>query len=181
MKLDKKYIKIIICIIIIILLLVGTFTNLWTVISTPKNIGESMDFKFTIGLFKFCRISSKDNECQNISDIKGDPEVSKNVLTTIKNIKIFLFAGIVLILLSIIILLFIPKQREYFILTLGLGGILSIIGVSIWSTNKNLNGKFFKDSIPEINVGFGYSYYLQLFAGIIAILYTICNQFFLKY
>ena len=62
-----------------------------------------------------------------------------------------------------------PKQKEYFVLCLVLAGILSVISVIIWN-----NDKAFKNYIGDVK--HGYSWYLQLFNGLIAILLGSLTQ-----
>ena len=168
MKYNTESIKIYGVILILILGIVAVSTNYWSINNINKNNNPDNINNNTInsnfGLWKFCQTQGNDKKiCINTANL------SSNNLQNLNTVKILSISSLFLIALSLYLLYYMPKQKEYFVLCLVLAGILSVISVIIWN-----NDKAFKNYIGDVK--HGYSWYLQLFNGLIAILLGSLTQ-----
>jgi len=168
MKYNTESIKIYVVILILILSIIAVSTNYWSINSiTLNNDPDSNITNITsdYGLWNFCQSQGNNRKtCINTMDI------SSNNLKNLKTVRILSISSLVLIALSLYLLYAMPNQKEYFILCVVLSGILSIISVILWN-----NDPAFKNIIGSIK--HGYSWYLELISGLIAILLGILTQF----
>ena len=69
-----------------------------------------------------------------------------------------------------------PKQKEYFILCLVLAGILSVASIILWNNDPSLNNSDASGS-GSLEIKHGYSWYLELISGLLAVLLAGLTQF----
>jgi len=165
MKYNTESIKIYVVILILILSIVAVSTNYWSINSITLNNDPDSNITSDYGLWNFCQSQGNNKKtCINTMDI------TSNNLKNLKTVRILSISSLVLIALSLYLLYAMPNQKEYFILCVVLSGILSIISVILWN-----NDPAFKNIIGAIK--HGYSWYLELISGLIAILLGILTQF----
>jgi len=164
-------------ILILILGIVAVSTNYWSTSkgSVPYDLqGDTGKYSINIGLWKACTSiegipgSGDNNTCVDSS--KSGPDDDNPNLKNIKTVRILSISSLVLIALSLYLLYAMPKQKEYFILCLVLAGILSVISVILWNNDPGL-----KD--PLHTAKHGYSWYLELISGLLAVLLAGLTQF----
>lgn len=142
---------------IITILAISLATNKWTVISNKI-------FTANQGVWQSCG-----NIDFNIKDINVDVKGEKCIGTSDSSftpIKILTVLGLVLIVLGLIL----TNYHTYSNIIIVLGGICSLISAIIWSTNKKLK--------PD-GTNYGYSWYLQLIGGILAIITGLFTQIYI--
>lgn len=158
-------ISIVLIILILILITVAIFTNYWN--SNSSKILDST-MKSNNGLWQSCSsvsipaLNTSTYNCTSYS--KTSAKLPKALLT----VKILAISGMVLLLVSAFLLFLAPQKREWCVISIILGGLLSIAAASVWATDKNLK---------PTGSSFGYSYYLELIGGIIAFLFGLLLQF----
>ena len=168
--LRSNIVVIIIAVIVALVIGLGTFTNYWTVysrnIQNPANPSDTISAKYNSGLWKTC-ISLDD--VKNCADTKHASKTQdSNNLNGSKGAAII---GFSLIILGVIILIFAPKTYIAFTIAFILGGIASVASAISWASDRTLN--------PD-DTSYGYSYYLELIGGIIAVVFALYAQIKLK-
>ena len=165
---NSNIIKIGVIILILILGIIAISTKYW---STNNIKIYGVNAGIDIGLWKVCTYMKGKNQdktiCNNTNKQNG-PD-----LKHLNAVKILSISSIVLVVISLYLIYAMPKHKEYFILSLVLAGILSIISVILWNNDpslKNTTGDKSNDLKP------GYSFYLELSSGLIAILLGILTQ-----
>jgi hypothetical protein len=171
MKVNNQSIKMYSIILILILGIVAVSTNYWsttnTINSINSNTGNPAKLSGDIGLWKSCLYDTELSETQSDCTNSSDPSIG---LKNLKTVRILSISSLVLIALSLYLLYAMPKQKEYFILCLVLAGILSVISVILWNNDPGI-----KD--PSGNTKHGYSWYLELISGLLAVLLAGLTQF----
>jgi hypothetical protein len=178
MKYNNQSIKMYGVILILILGIVAVSTNYWSTstVSISDNEGDSLKMTGEVGLWKSCTKGSANIPDINVQGINidtanctdsSDPSVG---LKNLKTVRILSISSLVLIALSLYLLYAMPKQKEYFILCLVLAGILSVISVILWNNDPGLKE-------PSGNAKHGYSWYLELISGLLAVLLAGLTQF----
>lgn len=167
-------IKIFGIIITLLFSIIGIFTSNWT---EYKQTIFGFSMKSSIGLFKY----STPNDSGFISSLLKDQK------TNLPFIKFFAILSLILIIVSLILIFL--KINNLSMIILLLSAVFSITSIILWSTDKNLkpiNGggsNIFGDTNKEPNTdipsdenllsiksSYGYSWYLELFSGILAII-----------
>ena len=178
MKYNNESIKMYSVILILILSIVAVSTNYW---STSKGTiddkqGDIAKYSVNAGLWKACTSISTSikgipgpgnkNQCMDTST----PGPNGLNLKNLNTVKILSISSLVLFALSLYLLYAMPKQKEYFVLCLVLAGILSIASVIAWNNDPSL-----KDQGNKLKQG--YSWYLELSSGLLAVLLAGLTQF----
>lgn len=187
---EHEHIKLYIALtVVIIILFVSLLTNRWTVLNGSKqqsvmgiNAGESGNMN--VGIWQTCGNISANINTPNMPNININNNMrrginidahscSSNSDSNFTPVKILSILGIGLLIGAIVLLNMMPEQHMYSVIAVMLGGICSLAAAIVWSTNKNLK--------PD-GTDFGYSWYLQLIASILAIITGLLMQFnFLQY
>jgi len=170
--------------IVIIILFVSLLTNKWTILNGSKqqsgmgiNAGETGNMN--VGIWQTCASISANINTPNMPNININNNMRRgitidanscgpNVDSNFTPVKILAILGLVLLIGSIVLLNMMPEHHMYSIITIILGGLCSLVAAIIWSTNKNLK--------PD-GTDFGYSWYLQLIASILAVITGLLMQF----
>ena len=168
---------------VIIILFVSLLTNKWTVLNGSKQqsgmgINAGVSGNMNSGIWQTCGNISANINTPNIPNINvnnmrrginiNENSCDSNVDSNFTPVKILSILGIVLLIGSIVLLNMMPEHHMYSIITIILGGLSSLVAAIIWSTNKNLK--------PD-GTDFGYSWYLQLIASILAVITGLLMQF----
>ena len=168
---NSTQIKTGVIILILILGIIAISTKYWSTSTLATNdvFGNSVQTTGDIGLWESCvytkGLGQTVSQCENSSE----SDILGGGLKHLTSVKILSISSIVLVVLSLYLLYAMPKQKQYFILSLVLAGILSIISVILWNNEPS-----FKNNITDLKPG--YSFYLELSSGIIAILLGILTQ-----
>lgn len=172
MKYNNQSIKMYGVILILILGIVAVSTNYWSTstinMNDPDN-GNSAKMSGDIGLWKSCLYLNEQGNTQSDCKNSSDPDIG---LKNIKTVRILSISSLVLIAISLYLLYAMPKQQEYFILCLVLAGILSVASVILWNNDPGL-----KDPSNTNTAKHGYSWYLELISGLLAVLLAGLTQF----
>jgi len=172
MKVNNQSIKMYSIILILILGIVAVSTNYWSTSSgnIPYDIqGDTTSYRLNLGLWKSCTSikgpdGSDNNSCMDTSDPNGPN------FKNLKTVRILSISSLVLLAISLYLLYAMPKQKEYFVLFLVLAGILSISSIISWNNDPGA-----KDAGNQLK--HGYSWYLELISGLLAILLAGLTQF----
>ena len=175
MKFNNQSIKMYSIIFILILGIVAVSTNYWstnTINTIDPDTRNPAKMSGDIGLWKSCMYVNESGNTQSdcTDSSESGPDDSTPNLKNIKTVRILSISSLVLIALSLYLLYAMPKQKEYFILCLVLAGILSVISVILWNNDPGL-----KD--PSNTAKHGYSWYLELISGLLAVLLGGLTQF----
>lgn len=147
----------------LILLVIALLTSKW---STSDGIGSN---KLSFGLWKNC----VDNKCGNINRIYNN-DFPKSVLEVCRglviiSILILIYTGIVLL-----------SKQKFNINLIFVAGIISLLSSLLWFIEFRKITISGSGSIPPtiVNYNLGYSFYLNLFSGLICVLYFIFQKYF---
>ncbi len=142
--------------VIIIFSIIAISTNYWM-------YGSNLDFEENIGLWNTCSsISSDTNEtCEKTSDL--------NKIKNLIAIQFFSVSSLLLMIASLFLMHFFPNKL-YSVICIGLSGIFALISCILWKTDPSM-----KDKDP--NAKTGYSFYLEIFSGLLAITLSILLQY----
>lgn len=142
---------------IITILAISLATNKWTVISNQILSANQ-------GVWQACGQVQLNIKTGNI-DIDGKKCVSTSD-SAFTPIKILTVLGLVLVVFGLLL----SNYHIYSNISIILGGICALIAAIIWSTNKKLK--------PD-GTNYGYSWYLQLIGGILAIITGLFTQIYI--
>ena len=142
---------------IITILAISLATNKWTVISNQILSANQ-------GVWQACGQVQLNIKTGNI-DIDSQKCVPTND-STFTPIKILTVSGSVLVVLGLLL----TNYHTYSNISIILGGICALVAAIIWSTNKKLK--------PD-GTNYGYSWYLQLIGGILAIITGLFTQIYI--
>ena len=153
--------RIIILGVIILFLLISTFTSTWATLTKSQSSGNTkMNYENTIGLWNTCAyttlkgdINSNSTNCASIS--------SDNIPTSFKITKICIILSLILIIAGVALYYVKPEYNFNYILFIS-AGVISLIGSISWNSFLNNNNDFKEYS-------FGYSWYFNLIAGIASV------------
>ena len=177
MKFDNSnLIKIIPVAFILIISIIAVSTNYWSTTSVVDD--DTSVVNIDIGLWKVCNTTGDLIECKDTDNIGYD--LGSNAKYEFKNleaIKILSISSIVLILISIVVLFLIPNNKEYLVIFLVLAGLFFIISAILLKTEPLFKNALLINSMKGYSLKSGYSWYLELIGGIIAILLGIATQF----
>ena len=157
----------------LILILISTFTTNWSVY---KISGPDASVSGSMGLWKIC---GKSSESVTGSTLEGCSSVDSSGALTFT--RIFSITSLVVSILALLLLLYyifnnstIINNNKLFYgsIFLLLSGIFSTIACIIWASSKQTNNEVSK---------LGYSWYLNLFSGIISILICVSFPLFSKF
>lgn len=157
---NNKFIAVIVS---LILLVIALLTSKW---STSDGIGSN---KLSFGLWKNC----VNNKCGNINRIYNN-DFPKSVLEICR----------ALVVIAILLLLYIGfvllSKRESNINLVLITGIISLLSSLLWFVEFRKITISGSGSIPPttVNYNLGYSFYLNLFSGLICVLYFIFQKYF---
>ena len=153
-----------ISIIIVICLLVSITTNYW--LYGQMMFGTTTEHEY-IGLWNRCLHTNDGIKCVNTSD-----------LGKIKNLQLIRFFSSGSLILMITSLFFI-KNKFYSVLCIGLSGIFSLLSCIFWRIDPAIKYALDKEiQIENKDISkIGYSFYMGIIAGIVAIILSILVQF----
>lgn len=182
--------NILVVVMLLILSSLSVFTNTWSVIEMKSDLGKS---ESDAGLWKTCmKITGPDgkvvpnpipNSTKSLRDMYpfskdytcSDPQNAGYKSSTLTAIRVFSITGLVLLLFSVILIIAAPEHKGYFMISLMIGGICSIVASILWATDKDI--QIPSDSPSNVTEHYGYSWYLSLISGIIAILFSLLVHF----
>lgn len=134
-------------------------------IATPNWGTDSVSgVKITSGLWKGCvKVSGSNEQCVHLPPAM-DPNYPKNSLDAC---RAFVVMGAVLVFLSMLLTVSYPAKVRMAASLLLAGGLSSLLGTIIWATDLTK----IKDPSTgtRFKMAYGYSYYLNLVAALVAI------------
>jgi len=171
------------CIVALVLQVTAISTKKWSVIDLKNEdllasiVGElpsDFDSEGSIGLWKACG-----NIWGSVNDVSGNvcgcvdlpveswesfPKRSLHV------VRFFSILGAILMLVGLVYLMFMKKSKKSAATCLLLGGLCSLIATMVWYNNF-LEVKLNVDqvTVATVQMSLGYSYYLNLFACLLAL------------
>lgn len=158
------------CMIALALQLTSVSTDSWSV--KKENLPLGIKGDLSLGLWKACgSIWKKMSNTSIDADIcvhlppEGSRTFPKNSLHAV---RVFAVAGIVLIFLGLMCMMYMKNYKRCPLAMLMLGGLCSIIANVIWATELL---KFKPDeSDPVVKFDPGYSFYLNLAGGLVGLM-----------
>lgn len=179
---------------LLILSIISVSTNTWQVDSITKKITDdsNVSIETDIGLWKKCyKITGPDGKPINQSSmhIRDMYPLSKNYKcentdsddvgnTTLTSMKILSIGGSVFLLLSLVLLIIIPYNKN-FLIPLLIGGVMMLVSITLWAKDDKLKAS--KDpEAQSLNINkehYGYSWYLGLVSGVLSILFSLIVYF----
>ena len=182
--------NILVVVTLLILSSLSVFTNTWSVkFGTLDGVSIEGDY----GLWKGCaQMKGPDGKVIPTSSQKGVRDMypfSKNYTcvsadddgkgyksNTLTAVRAFAIAGMVLLLLAVVLIVAAPEHKGYFMISLMLGGLFSIVAAILWTTDKDVNLTD-SDKASGVTEHYGYSWYLGLISGIFALLFSLLVHF----
>ena len=143
---------------VLVMQLVSISTEDWSCLKSLK-INE--------GLWQACAAPSGKKICTDLPPSKtSDPSFPKNALNAARALAII---GLVMVILAVVCKYMYPGHKCCMVLLL-LGGLCSVFAAVVWAVKVHKHSKGLK---------YGYSYWLSLVAGILAVLLSvlICVKF----
>jgi hypothetical protein len=186
--------NILVVVTLLILSSLSVFTNTWSVanIKYPDGSGSS---ESDLGLWKGCvQIKGPDGKVipmptssqkvvrdmypfsKNYTCVSADDDGKGYKSNTLTAVRAFAIAGMVLLLLAVVLIIAAPEHKGYFMISLMLGGLFSIVAAIIWTTDKDVNLTD-DEKATGATEHYGYSWYLGLISGIFALLFSLLVHF----
>ena len=184
--------NIVIVVTLLILSSLSVFTNTWSVTNTKFPDGSG-SYEGDAGLWKACaKATGPDGKdipippqnsvrdmypfSKNYTCVSADDDGKGYKSNTLTAIRAFAIAGMVLLLLAVVLIVAAPEHKGYFMISLMIGGIFSIVAAILWTTDKDVNLNDDRKA-AGITEHYGYSWYLGLISGIFALLFSLLIQF----
>ena len=185
--------NILVVVTLLILSSLSVFTNTWSVTNTKMPDGS---IETDSGLWKGClKAKGPDGKdipiptssqkavrdmypfSKNYTCVSADDDSKGYKSNTLTAIRAFAIAGMVLLLLADVLIIAAPEHKGYFMISLMLGGLFSIVAAILWTTDKDVNLTADQKAASNSTEHYGYSWYLGLISGIFALLFSLLVHF----